>query len=52
MYSFRICNLTTRELLTCGSGFTDARKIYRILDHYQKANPTLSLCIYLTYTEE
>lgn len=51
MYSFQICDLATGELLTCGSGFTDARKIYRILDHYQKANPTLSLCIYIRYEE-
>lgn len=52
MYSFHIHDFDTGELLTSGFGFYDVRKIYRILDHYQKANPTQSLCIYIRYEED
>ena len=51
MYSFHIHDLSTGQLLTCGFGFIDVKRIYAILNHYQKANPKLSLCIYIRYEE-
>ena len=50
MYSFRICDFTTGQLLTSGTVF-NARSIYNILAKYQKVNHTMLLCVYIRYEE-